>query len=123
MAAQQPEALRLADQLKDRFGATVPTSQAAAKLIRQHAEIERLTAERDKAHQDGIRAACERDAMQSERDSLLEQLAAAQREVVDRLAELAALQEDLRYVAHSGMGSCAIAAAGGKVSRNTEPER
>lgn len=86
-------------------------------------------------------------------------------------AELAALQEDLRYVAHSGMGSCApapagwqlvpveptlaaliaiesafaqkcadtwctsrnaetletaraaIAAAGGKVSRNTEPER
>ena len=100
MSNQQPEALRLAAQLKDRFGATVPTSQAAAKLIHQHAEIERLRAERDKAHQDGIRAACERD-------SLLEQLAAAQREVVDRLAELAALQEDLRYVAHSGMGSCA----------------
>lgn len=81
---------------------------AAVGLARQQAdEIERLTAERDKAHQDGIRAACERDAMRSERDSLLEQLAAAQREVVDRLAEAAALQEDLRYVAHSGMGSCA----------------
>ena len=65
MSNQQPEALRLAAQLKDRFGATVPTSQAAAKLIHQHAEIERLR------------------------------------------AELAALQEDLRCVAHSGMGSCA----------------
>ena len=65
MTAQQPEALRLAAQLKDRFGATVPTSQAAAELRRQHEEIQRLR------------------------------------------AELAALQEDLRYVAHSGMGSCA----------------
>ena len=32
---------------------------------------------------------------------------------IERLrAELAALQEDLRYVAHSGMGSCAPAPAG-----------
>lgn len=34
-------------------------------------------------------------------------------EEIKRLrAELAALQEDLRYVAHSGMGSCAPAPAG-----------
>lgn len=38
----QPEALRLADELKERFGNTVPTSQAAAELRRLHAENERL---------------------------------------------------------------------------------
>ncbi len=33
---KQPEALRLADQLKERYGGTVPTSQAAAELRRLH---------------------------------------------------------------------------------------
>lgn len=32
----QHEALRIADQLKERYGATVPTSQAAAMLRKQH---------------------------------------------------------------------------------------
>ena len=122
--AEQLAALIDADRAQPRH-----YKDAATELRRQHAEIERLR------------------------------------------AELAALQEDLRYVAHSGMGSCApapagwqlvpveptlaaliavesafaqkcadtwctsrnaetletaraaIAAAGGKVSRNTEPER
>lgn len=35
--SKQPRAIELADQLKERFGATVPTSQAAAELRRLHA--------------------------------------------------------------------------------------
>ncbi len=57
-----PEALRLAAQIKDRFGATVSTSQAAAELRRQHEEIERLqaqvaelTAEVEIARKDALR--------------------------------------------------------------------
>jgi hypothetical protein len=34
--SKQPRAIELADQLKERFGATVPTSQAAAELRRLH---------------------------------------------------------------------------------------
>ena len=45
--SDKDEALRLAEQLKERFGGTVPTSQAAACLRRQHAEIEALKAEND----------------------------------------------------------------------------
>lgn len=41
------EAERLASQLKERYGATVPTSQAAAILRSQAAEIEILTSERE----------------------------------------------------------------------------
>jgi hypothetical protein len=37
MSNKQPKALRLADQLKERYGAMVPTSQAAAELRRLHA--------------------------------------------------------------------------------------
>ena len=40
--SKQPNAIALADQLKERFGATVPTSQAAAELRRQHALIAEL---------------------------------------------------------------------------------
>lgn len=40
--SKQPEALRLADQLRERFGATVPTSQAASLLRSQHALIGEL---------------------------------------------------------------------------------
>ena len=48
--SQKPEAPRLADQLKERYGATVPTSQAAAELRRQHAlNQELLTALRKAA--------------------------------------------------------------------------
>ena len=47
-----PEAIRLADQLKERFGATVPTSQAAAMLRRLHDEVQALTAQRDVAMHD-----------------------------------------------------------------------
>lgn len=36
MNTEQPLALRLADELKNRFGSTVPTSQAAAELRRLH---------------------------------------------------------------------------------------
>jgi|GEM_PF-6507605 hypothetical protein len=39
----QPEALRLAEQLKERFGGTVPTSQAAAELRRLHHNNQVLT--------------------------------------------------------------------------------
>lgn len=39
------EARRLAEQLKERFGATVPTSQAAAMLHALAAEVERLRAQ------------------------------------------------------------------------------
>ena len=34
--SKQPKALELANQLKERYGATVPTSQAAAELRRLH---------------------------------------------------------------------------------------
>ncbi len=44
--SRQPEALRLAWLLKDRYGEMVPTSQAAAELRRLHAEISQLRAER-----------------------------------------------------------------------------
>jgi len=37
--SKQPDALRLADQLKERYGAMVPTSQAAAELRRLHAAL------------------------------------------------------------------------------------
>ena len=44
--SDQPEALRLADDL-DNEGAYYPVDKAAAELRRQHAEIEALKAERD----------------------------------------------------------------------------
>ncbi len=47
----QPDALRLADQLKARYGGTVPTSQAAAELRRQYAEIEFLHRRNDALRQ------------------------------------------------------------------------
>jgi hypothetical protein len=49
MSNKQPEALRLADQLKYRYGATVPTSQAAAELRRLHAANEELLEQCTKA--------------------------------------------------------------------------
>lgn len=70
---------QLAAQLKDRFGATVPTSQAATELRRQHAEI--------------VAQKCADTWCTSRNAETLETARAA------------------------------IAAAGGKVSRNTEPER
>jgi hypothetical protein len=42
-----PEALRLAYALKERHGANSFEDDAATELRRQHAEIERLKAERD----------------------------------------------------------------------------
>jgi hypothetical protein len=46
---EKPEALRLADALKERHGANSFEDDAATELRRQHAEIERLKAERDEA--------------------------------------------------------------------------
>lgn len=169
--SNQPEALRLADQLKDRFGATVPTSQAAAELRRQHEEIERLRRSLSAKLSDHINGTpCAEIRHHEEVEALRAELAALRHENhnlnwalgsdgyermyteeeqaasdaaqaqalknIERLtvrmerlrtlvpvgvdpldvieqqhAELAALQEDLRYVAHSGMGSCAPAPA------------
>jgi hypothetical protein len=44
-----PEALRLAYALKERHGANSFEDDAATELRRQHAEIERMKAERDEA--------------------------------------------------------------------------
>ena len=46
--SEKPEALRLADELEQKWRVDKPVL-AAAELNRQHAEIERLKAERDEA--------------------------------------------------------------------------